>query len=47
MTHSSTMSSDRPLVMYGGLRTLFVPFGVLVLGIAYFAVQGAAQLPEL
>lgn len=39
------MDAEQPLRMYGGMRTLFIPFGVLVLGIAFFAVQGAAQLP--
>lgn len=41
---SGTPAHTEPLQMYGGMKTLFVPFAVLVIGIAFFALQGAAQL---
>ncbi|MFC7400961.1 Na+/H+ antiporter NhaC family protein [Citricoccus sp. GCM10030269] len=48
MKSASTVSAsenEEVLELYGGLKSFFIPFGVLVVGIAAFALQGAAQLP--
>ncbi|MFV0425689.1 MAG: Na+/H+ antiporter NhaC family protein [Beutenbergiaceae bacterium] len=44
-TQSTSEADQEQLRMYGGMGTLFIPFAIMIIGIAIFALQGAA-LPQ-